>query len=407
MRILVLQESDWVERGPHQSHHLFERLVAKGHKVKVIDFQIDWKKHLHEGLLARREEFSNVLKVGLGGVTVIRPPVIRVPVLSYISLCFTHRLEIERQLKGFKPDVVVGFGLLNSRIAQGLCNKRDIPFVYYIIDELHRLVPEVLFQPIASRVERANYRRSDAVISINEGLHDYTLDMGADSSKAAIVGAGVDLRRFDEADGQDIRERYGVGSDEILLFFMGYLYDFSAMDIVAREIAKRNDSRIKLLIIGKGDLWDKLKKIEEGAGGKVIVEGWKHYDQIPSYVKAADVCLLPSKRDPIMENIVPIKMYEYMAAGRPVLATRLSGLTKEFKEGNGVNYIESAYDVLPLVEEMLVRSTIQSEGTRARQFVAERDWDTIVAAFENDLSQVVHYGSISRPPEPAKSLAKV
>lgn len=40
MRILVLQESDWVEVGPHQSHHLRERLSLRGHLVVVVDFEI-------------------------------------------------------------------------------------------------------------------------------------------------------------------------------------------------------------------------------------------------------------------------------------------------------------------------------------------------------------------------------
>jgi hypothetical protein len=43
MKILVVQESDWLEKGPHQSHHLMERMSARGHEVRVIDFEIQWK----------------------------------------------------------------------------------------------------------------------------------------------------------------------------------------------------------------------------------------------------------------------------------------------------------------------------------------------------------------------------
>ena len=39
MKILVVQESDWIERGPHQNHHLMERLSIKGHEVRVIDYE--------------------------------------------------------------------------------------------------------------------------------------------------------------------------------------------------------------------------------------------------------------------------------------------------------------------------------------------------------------------------------
>ena len=42
MRILVVQESDWLERNPHQQHHLMERMATRGHEIRVIDYPIDW-----------------------------------------------------------------------------------------------------------------------------------------------------------------------------------------------------------------------------------------------------------------------------------------------------------------------------------------------------------------------------
>lgn len=51
MRILVVQESDWIERNPHQQHHLFDRLSARGHEVRVIDYPIDWRKDEGGGIM--------------------------------------------------------------------------------------------------------------------------------------------------------------------------------------------------------------------------------------------------------------------------------------------------------------------------------------------------------------------
>ena len=44
MKILLVQESDWLKRNPHQQHHLMERLSLRGHEITVIDYNIDWKK---------------------------------------------------------------------------------------------------------------------------------------------------------------------------------------------------------------------------------------------------------------------------------------------------------------------------------------------------------------------------
>ena len=48
------------------------------------------------------------------------------------------------------------------------------------------------------------------------------------------------------------------------------------------------------------------------------------------------ICLLPAHKNEIMMNIVPIKIYEYMAMGKPVIATKLPGLVKEFGEDSGI-----------------------------------------------------------------------
>src|SRR6266849_8430508 len=94
MRILVLQESDWIERGPHQSHHLLERMALRGHDVRIIDFEIGWRNHPPVGIIARRQVFAAPPKVIQGAViTVVRPGGIRFPVLDYASSVVTHRFE--------------------------------------------------------------------------------------------------------------------------------------------------------------------------------------------------------------------------------------------------------------------------------------------------------------------------
>ena len=97
VRILVLQESDWVERGPHQSHHLFERLRQKGHRVRIVDFEIGWRDRHDRSVLVPRKEFIASPKViEHADVEVVRPAVLRFAYLDYASLLVTHWLEIRR-----------------------------------------------------------------------------------------------------------------------------------------------------------------------------------------------------------------------------------------------------------------------------------------------------------------------
>src|SRR5690606_9474785 len=104
---------------------------------------------------------------------------------------------------------------------------------------------------------------------------------------------------------------------------------------------------------------------------------------------AADICLLPAENNAIMRNIVPIKMYEYMAAGKPVIATELPGIVKEFGSDNGVVYVENAGEVIRKATELSHNGSIIHLDAKARQFVIPNDWDMITNTFEQTLGGIM------------------
>jgi len=385
MRILVVQESDWIARGPHQSHHLMERLSKRGNQIRVIDYEILWKEKAEKGLISKRLVFEGVHKaISDGEVTVIRPPIIRISIVDYISLIYTHYNEIKRQISEFHPDFIVGFGILNANVAIRLARKNGIPFIYYIIDELHRLVPEKALQRFARYIESQNMKNADMVVSINEGLREYTIRMGAAKERTEIIRAGVDLDRYSSVGRNAIRERYGISDNDFVLFFMGWLYEFSGLREVALELGKCPNGNIKLMIVGKGDLYDTLRDIRciNKLDTKLILIDWIPYEEVPRYLAASDICILPAYNNDIMRNIVPIKMYEYMAAGKPVIATSIYGIMKEFGKNNGVIYVDKPEDVLMKAIALIDSKETNLEGLNARNFVEKISWNNIIDKFE-------------------------
>ena len=86
---------------------------------------------------------------------------------------------------------------------------------------------------------------------------------------------------------------------------------------------------------------------EHDLSSKVILTGLKSYSEIPELVAASDICILPAYPDEkIMQDIVPIKIYEYMAMCKPVITTKLPGIMMEFGEGNGISYVDKPSDVV-------------------------------------------------------------
>jgi len=394
VRILVLQESDWIERGPHQSHHLLERMAQRGHEVRVIDFEIGWRKQTSPSIIAPRKVLTPPPKVIRGSeITVVRPAVMRLPALEYATLVVTHRREIRREIQEFQPDVVLGFGLLNAFLGIRLAWRAEVPFLYYLIDELHRLVPQRAFRGLARVVEQSNVRRASAVLCINQALRDYALEMGASAERANILPAGVDLGQYGSSrDGSAVRKRYGLLPGDLVLFFMGWVYPFSGLREVAESLAAGDgrEARAKLLLVGKGESWDGIARLamERGAEDRIKMVGFRPYAEMPSYLSAGDVCLLPAYKTETMRNIVPIKMYEYLAAGKPVIATRLPGLLSEFGEGHGVVYVDSPRDVVAKASELAREGSLQRIGQLGRAYVSRNDWNSITDRFETMLKDL-------------------
>ena len=394
MRILITQESDWLKRNPAQQHHLAEMLSLSGHEVWAIDYEVLWRKQDKRELYSRRQVFNNVSKIHDGArITVIRPGIIKIPWLDYASLVFSHRREIYWQLKELTPDVIIGWGILNSYLSARAAKANKIPFIYYWIDVLHRLIPFRPFQIMGKLVESKTLKQADRILVINDKLRDYVIELGASPERTGVLRAGIDTKQFNaDSNHGTVRKQYGLNDKDIVLFFMGWLYNFSGLKEVALQFAQVRNDKLKLLIVGEGDAYEELQKIGEkyNLQDRFILTGKKPYHEIPNFIAASDVCLLPAyPNEPIMQDIVPIKVYEYMAMKKPVIATKLPGVMKEFGQDNGVVYIDKPEDAVAKAVELVQSGEIEELGSKARSFVERNSWDNITSEFEKILEEVI------------------
>jgi glycosyltransferase involved in cell wall biosynthesis len=387
MKILIVQESDWIKRNNHQQHHLAELMSLRGHEVRVIDFEIMWQKS--DSLWSGRQVYFNVKKIYDGAkVTVIRPSILKIKVLDYLSLLWTHYREIKRQILEFKPDVVVGFSILNSYLAVKLCQKYKIPFVYYWLDVLHYLVPLKQLQSVAKIIERKIMEQADLCLAINDTLGEYMSNLGA--KKVEIIKAGVNFEMFNPM-GKNIRKEYGIKDDDIVLLFVGWLYNFSGLKEVARNL-RSYPEKYKLFVVGDGDAYEELRKIQRelfNFTNQLILVGRKPYEEIPSFIESSDICILPAHyNEPTMQDIVPIKMYEYLVMGKPIIATALKGIIREFSVQNGVVYVNHPEEFIPMADSLVKLNRLGELGEQARNFVKDYTWKKRADEFENSLNKL-------------------
>jgi len=392
VKILIVQSSDWLKRNPVQHHHLAEMLSLRGHKIHVIDFEVIWRTQGRREVYSKRKVFKNVFKAHEHAkITVIRPSFLKIPLLDFISLAFSQKKEIDRQIREFTPNVIIGFSI-SAYLAGRAAKRNHIPFIYYWIDVSHRLIPFKLLSPIGWVLERRTIKLANKVLTINEKLKEYVIEMGASPRITHVLKAGIDFKHFDKnINGNIIRKQYGFTKDDFVLFFMGWLYQFSGLKEVALELARLNNSKIKLLIVGEGDAYAELQQIQEKykLGDRLILAGQKPYSQIPAYIAASDICLLPAyTTEKVMRDIVPMKMHEYMSMGKPIISTRLKGVMKEFGENNGVVYVDKPEDVLKKAIE-LDKTKLKNLEIKVLNFVRKYSWANITDEFEEILKEII------------------
>jgi glycosyltransferase involved in cell wall biosynthesis len=114
------------------------------------------------------------------------------------------------------------------------------------------------------------------------------------------------------------------------------------------------------------------------ATGRVILSGAKAYRELPQYMRAFDVCIVPHCMSAFVESLNPIKLWEYLAAGKPIVSTDVAGF-RDYP--NLVRIARSTEDFLKQCQAALAEGTEKSELRRGE--AAKHSWrsrvDQIVA----------------------------
>jgi glycosyltransferase involved in cell wall biosynthesis len=393
MKILYIQEADWIKRNPIIQHNLMELLTMRGHEVRVIDFEALWSQSKH-GLFSRRTIYNNMTRLYPNSkVTLIRPGIIKLPILDYVSVMLTHRGEINRQMKEWHPDIIVGVSILDCYWAAKKTKNTNVPFVYYWMELTHCLIPYRPLRFLGKLVEKSTLKRSDKILATTESLKDAVIAMGASQERTQLLRTGVNLKIYETVYDKDvIRKKYGLKSEDKVIFFMGWMYYFSGLKEVCLKMAGLNDAKIKLLLVGEGDARDEIVLTIKKCGltERVILAGQKPFSEIPEHLSAADICILPAQNNETMRDIVPGKIYEYMAAGKPVISTKLPGMIKEFGMDNGIVYVDQPEDVVTKAVDLFKdANTCRNLGTKAKRYMQKYSWDNITDELENILKQEI------------------
>jgi glycosyltransferase involved in cell wall biosynthesis len=206
--------------------------------------------------------------------------------------------------------------------------------------------------------EKMATRYSERIISVTPHMRAYLIEnYHCPPDKVIAITNGVNTKTFHPIFDEDLlwrwRGRLGINKEEIVIAFVGNLAPWQGVETLI-EVAPfllKEVKNIKFLIIGDGILKKAFQEKVNNLGvtDHFIFTGMVNYKEITNYINIADICVLPKRR--LKSGYSPIKLYEYMACGKPVIASRVEGL--EFIEEEGIGRLVEPEDVMRLQEELL------------------------------------------------------
>jgi len=179
------------------------------------------------------------------------------------------------------------------------------------------------------------------LVVISNGLKSAFVKNGWPEEKILVAPDGVDLKQFNlEITKEEARKIQGLPLDKKIVLYSGHLYEWKGVETLletAKLISNKNEDVIFVFVGGTDEDVREFKK--KAAGLKnVLILGYRPHSQIPTYLQSADVLVLPNKSGTnISEEFTsPLKLFEYMASGRPIVASNLSSLREVLNDKNSV-----------------------------------------------------------------------
>ena len=172
--------------------------------------------------------------------------------------------------------------------------------------------------------EIATLHLSDAIICPSNVTRDYIASLGLNRKLVTVIPNGVSASDFSPSP-------LPIRDDRVpVLLYIGTLADWQGLDIVIKALPKILEQRaVRLHIVGRGRsrqrkiLSKQIRKL--GVEGSVTVQPAIPHHEIPALITDSDICVAPlglNDRN-VTQGACPIKVLEYMAAGRPLLASNM------------------------------------------------------------------------------------
>lgn len=225
-------------------------------------------------------------------------------------------------------------------------------------------------------VEKIAFGRAKAIVVNSRAVRDDLIGRAISSAKIHIIYNGIDLERFAVADDRAaVCSRFGLPTDENIRFVtmvanLRHKVKNVPMFLRAAKRVKESHADVHFVIAGEGELEAELKELAKSLGVADNVRFIGRCIDVPALLSISSVCVLTSTAEGFSNSLL-----EYMAAGKPVVATNVGGAAEAIIEGETGFLVASDDDITMancLIELLQDESKASRFGANGKRIAFEK-----------------------------------
>lgn len=303
----------------------------------------------------------------------------RVLYQSAIAPRLIHRFERHR------PNLIYERLSLHGTAGPVVAEALGVPYVVEVnapLAEEHSTYRGAWLGELAATGELWTLSRADAVLAVSEPLREHLASRGVDPGTIHVIPNGVDGNLFRPEPRDDtLRRAWGVDGAPVL-GFVGSLRPWHGVELLPEVLAgvRERHAEARMVIAGDGELRSRAEASfdERGLEKAVVFTGAMPHQDIPSVIRSLDVALAPYPKPEHAFYFSPLKLFEYLACGTPLVAARIGQIADVVQDGR-TGLLHEPGDVGAIVEACctLIEDPELAEriGASAAEVGAAHTWD--------------------------------